>query len=67
METEWVYINGGQGMCVYVCVCVCVRQFATNCSSYHRKAFFLRSTLYCISWVGGKKAEPDAESSYTLI
>lgn len=29
--------------------------------------FFLRSTLYCISWVGGKKAEPDAESSYTLI
>lgn len=23
--------------------------------------------FYCISWVGGKKAESDAESSYTLI
>lgn len=30
-------------------------------------AGFHVAPFYCISWVGGKKAESDAESSYTLI
>lgn len=54
------------GMCVYggQSVYVCVNLPQTVAAAITR---FLFSTLYCISWVGGKKAEPDAESSYTLI